>query len=195
LATPGGRGGSFAPNQGNGKWAETLLQHCKGSLRFINFGLSTPIAPTDPAYERVRRQHRYILLHEGKRPDLLLAPDAIIASQPSILTWDKHLLADADRTFLTSNCLAAVESKHSLWHWSIREQYRSRASSGSVKPLGIPLKEEEIPDLKTWQKKHGIPIVILITFVDSVHGCSLDFFLEEIAAGHADRQYDSKSVF
>ena len=179
LDAPGGRGASFAANQGRGGWAESLLRAHAGSERFITFGLSTPIAPTAPDYETVRRGHRYILLREGKRPDLLLVPASALTANPSIASWERRPLTAADRSFLTANVLAGVEIKSSLYDWAQRERYRS-TTGGRTTPVSIPIKGEEIEDLTRWQAAHGIPLMIVQVFVDSVHGCSLDYFKREI---------------
>ncbi len=184
LDAPGGRGASFAANQGRGAWAESLLRGHAGPERFINFGLSTPISPTDPDYEAVRRWHRYILLREGKRPDLLLVPASALAANPSIATWERRPLMTADQSALAVAVLAGVEIKSSLYNWGQRERYRS-TMGGRTSPVSIPLKDEEMDDLTRWQAAYRIPIMIVQVFVDSVHGCSLDYFKEEIVRGRA----------
>jgi len=175
LDADGGRGASFAANQGQGAWAEALLMGYAGAYRFVTFGLSTPIAPTAPNYELVRRQHRYTLLNEGKRPDLLLVPAETIEANPSIQTWEHGPQSPADRSLLLANALAGVEIKSSLFDWGRRLCYQPTVGSKKP-PVSIPLKEEEIPDLVRWQTTHRIPIMIVQVFVDSVHACSLDHF-------------------
>jgi hypothetical protein len=193
LDAPGGRGASFAANQNQGAWAESLLRAYTGSYRFVNFGLSTPVAPTAPEYEAVRRQHRYILLHEGKRPDLLLVPESTLTANSSILTWERRVLTASDRSFLTANALAGVEIKSSRYDWGQRQRYRS-APGNTANPVSIPLKDEEIPDLTRWQAENRIPIMIIQTFVDTMHGCSFDQFKDEINNGRARRNTEPKTT-
>lgn len=193
LDAPGGRGADFAANQGRGAWAESLLRGHTGPERFVNFGLSTPIPPTDRDYEAVRRRHRYILLHEGKRPDLLLVPASDLAANPAIETWDRHPLTTADRSVLAAAVLAGVEIKSSLYDWGQRQRHRA-GRAGRTPPVSIPLKDEEIDDLTRWQAAQRIPVMIVQVFVDSVHGCSLDYFKRGIAQGRAYGRTEPKTT-
>lgn len=166
----GGRGADFAQNQSQGVWAENLLSAYQGPVWFVPFGLSDPIAPTDPAYEQVRRQHRYILLIEGKRPDFLLFDASTLANHPEIFDWKNRQLTDADRTLLREHCLAGGEIKSSLQ--DMGKRLKLIAVDPTIRGISITVKEEEFGDLDRWQTENATPIVIVQVFVDSIYCAS-----------------------
>jgi hypothetical protein len=171
--TTGGRGEDFAKNQDQGFWAEQLLRTFEGPIRFVYFGLSDPISPWDPKYEATRRKHRYILLTEGKRPDLLVFEAATVRSNPQILQWPEAPLTEKDVTLLQETALAGAEIKSSLQHYAGRQKYRTSSGAGDI---SVTVKQEEFTDLARWERDFMLPIVLMQVLVDAIFIMSYQTF-------------------
>lgn len=173
-----GRGRGFALNQDQGYWAEQLLRTLPGEVQFVYFGLSDPVDPRSPQYAPTRRKHRYILVIEGKRPDLLAFPRAVVAACPHILDWAERPLNASDFELLRAHALGGVEIKSSKQHYGVRQ--RMRANDGRFGNLSFTVKDEEFDDLNRWQSNNPHPRVVLMqVFVDQIHWMPYSVFLEE----------------
>lgn len=165
MDVAGGRGADFARNQDQGVWAEQLLRAHAGSIRFVYFGLSDPVLPSDTDYDATRRKHRYMLLVEGKRPDLLVFDQATLMLHSEILDWSERPLTNADRGVLRDHALAGAEIKSSLQHYAARQIHR-KAKGGS--DISVTVKEEEFTDLNRWEAENDTAIVVIQVFVDAI---------------------------
>lgn len=192
LDATGGRGEDFARNQSQGFWAERLLRALTGSIRFVYFGLSDPISPLDPKYDATRRKHRYILLTEGKRPDLLVFHASIVQSNPRILQWSQAPLANEDVALLQADALAGVEIKSSLQHYGCRQRFRKKSR---VADVSITVKEEEILDLTRWEQDSTLPVVLMQVFVDSIFVMSFQKFLSRRSHSSLEPKTAKKTRF
>jgi AccI restriction endonuclease len=192
MDAAGGRGSDFAQNQDQGLWAERLLRAHGGDVRFVYFGLSDPILPGDPAYDATRRKHRYMLLVEGKRPDLLVFEERVLLLHPEILEWSERPLTDADRIVLQEHALCGAEIKSSLQHYGKRQQHR-RKNSGS--DISVTIKEEEFADLDRWEVENRIPITIMQVFVDAIFIVSYKRFRSSETRSWVEAKTTKKTLF
>jgi hypothetical protein len=187
-----GRGQGFAVNQSQGYWAEQLLRNYIGSVQFVGFGLSDPTNPGDAHYDAIRRKHRYILLTEGKRPDLLAFPQLFYVAHMAIDDWANRPLTPEDRHTLSSDAVAAVEIKSSLQNYTRYQDYRD--NSNGARNLSITIKDEELLDMDEWQQTNPLPpILIAQVFVDAVYCASYANFREEMGSGRVRTKRDDKT--
>jgi hypothetical protein len=173
MDASGGRGPDFKKNLDQGYWAEQLLRSYRGPVQFIYFGLSDPVQPHDPKYESTRRKHRFILLTEGKRPDVLIVEPKTVHAHPEILEWANRPLEVADYALLRAEILAGAEIKSSLQDYAARQKFRELTGATDI---SITVKSEEFADLDRWQSGHGLPIVVLQVFADRMFVVSYQKF-------------------
>jgi len=188
--TGAGRGSDFGKNQRQGAWAERLLMGLNDSHVFVAFGPSDPTDPQRAAYGALRRQIRFILLLEGKRPDLLLLPQAELRAHPEIVEWSKRALFENEKSILQKLVTAAIEIKSSCFHFERRETYRRMSS---MPALSITIKLEELEDLRRWQSDSGVPVLLVQAFVDALFYCSLDDIERHVKEHRARVRTDPKT--
>jgi hypothetical protein len=174
------RGGDFLDRQLQGSWAERVVENMKlRDLVIVKFGPSGAAMPGESSFKQTVRNFRLIALLEGKRPDLIAFDQATWERMTGperelVRSWPTRPLREEDSPLL-KRALCAIEVKNSGFHLETRKKFGGR-------PLSMPVKDEEIPDLKSWSDA-GVPVVFVLVTFDEVFCMSFRRMLAAIERG------------
>jgi hypothetical protein len=188
LLTGSQRGGDFLNNQLRGRWAENVV----GSMRFPNLvirqlGPSGAAMPGEEDHHRTVMAFKEITLLEGKRPDLIAFKTTVwrqfsAAQRKRSLTWPERILEPSDMAMVAKGEFG-IEVKNSTWHYAKRRE----AGGGA---LSITVKAEEIDDIKSWEKRTGLPVLFFQVLFDEAYCMSFRRMLDGVRRGYVYKRGD-----
>lgn len=189
------RGSDFLMRWSQGAWSEERLSqavHSTGQYFALPYGPSGTAPDNDVrAFELYFERLEKAGLSRMKRPDLLIfraqdrdeinkVVDGLHGIPELPFTPENH----PSMQILLSKAILAVECENSLWrakqmpdyHTPLTPQKRLGGRLGLKKTAVLPtiiIKEEDRKPLKSWQRKHKIPIHIWHAFFDEAFGIAL----------------------
>ncbi|HVY88436.1 MAG TPA: AccI family restriction endonuclease [Hyphomonadaceae bacterium] len=182
---PGNARSEFLANRAMGDWAESALQAAYNALHTgcvaAKYGNADRIVAGDEDFPDFYDAYQAELATIGKRPDLLLLPEAIATS---LGTDDISELPAKALNPVVESALAALEVRSSKV-FSI-EYERIRLAEGRKGARACHSFTPKVEDLKLvlkWIGRFGVPHYYVQVFFDAVYGVSFERILTILASG------------
>jgi len=185
-----------------GRWSEEIVIRALNRTDewgVIPYGPST-VAPDDPNELEKFFETMDAIMHEGKRPDLLLYDKV---TYTSVRAEIERQFGNVDRVAETPSAQlrdlirqaqGALEVENSLWVTSKMpgfgkpfSRYTRGKNKGRLKPAGVVptiiVKGEDIPRLTQWQRDFKIPLYVVHVFYDRGYWIKFDKVLRFLDSG------------
>lgn len=188
------RGSDFLMRWSQGVWSEKRICHAVNRLKgyfALEYGPSGVAPDGNPRafelyFERLEKAGKAKI----KRPDLLIFPKSKQEAVKRIVERfggkaELPFIAEKRLSNLLSMAIMAVECENSLWRakkmprygCELRPQRRLKMQLGVAKTAVLPniiIKDEDLPNLRNWQRRTGVKVHIWQVFFDLAFGMALD---------------------
>ncbi len=172
----------FQAEQALGDWAENsvkaAINRAKVGVRAVHYGDNSKAFAEDEGFREAYIAGVTRTFAEGKRSDLLLLRDDVVAPD------DCTALGDAETKRIVKDSIGGLEVRSSRLSVQIYKDYQQRRLEDGHKPTSlepnITVKVEDLFKVYVWNVRNKKPQAYVQVFFDEVHGLSFLDILEYI---------------